>query len=184
MVLPDGLESIGCSDLYSSNSFAYCSNLKTIQFPPSLKYIGTFAFESCSSLEEISLPGLDRIDQCAFIRCSSLKEVRIPSTLQNVGDKAFSDCSNLSDIYTYTVEPISIGQNTFGESTYKSARLWMPTQSYANYYYQTQWGQFDNDNYRWFDEPYEYMYIKQGLHPERREQCERRQGTLRRKPRH
>lgn len=158
VILPDGLESIGNSGYYS-NSFADCRNLKTIQFPPSLKYIGGSAFSGCSSLEKISLPGLDRIDQNAFNSCSSLKEVRIPSTLQNIGNGAFNGCYNLADIYTYTVEPISIGQNTFGEKAYKSARLWMPTQSYANYYYQTQWGQFDNDNYRWFDEPYEYMYI-------------------------
>ena len=153
VILPEGLESIGYSSFYS------CRNLKTIQFPPSLKYIGGYAFYDCSSLEKISLPGLDRIDEDAFRSCTSLKEVRIPSTLQNVGDGAFNGCSNLADIYTYTVEPISIGQNTFGETTYKNARLWMPTQSYANYYYQTQWGQFDNDNYRWFDEPYKYMYI-------------------------
>lgn len=153
VILPEGLESIG------GVSFAGCSNLKTIQFPPSLKYIGGSAFGGCSSLEKISLPGLDHIDNSAFYACSSLKEVRIPSTLQNVGDGAFSGCNNLTDIYTYTVEPISIGQNTFSETTYKNARLWMPTQSYANYYYQTQWGQFDNDNYRWFDEPYKYMYI-------------------------
>lgn len=157
VVLPDGLESIGESSY--SKSFAECHNLKTIQFPPSLKYIGSYAFAYCYSLEKISLPGLDRIDNSAFNSCSSLKEVRIPSTLQNVGDRAFSGCNNLADIYTYTVEPISIGQNTFDEKAYKSARLWMPTQSYANYYYQTQWGQFDNDNYRWFDEPYKYMYI-------------------------
>lgn len=157
VILPDGLESIGNGDY--SYSFTSCKNLKAIQFPPSLKYIGGYAFCDCSSLEKISLPGLDRIDQDAFYGCSSLKEVRIPSTLQNVGNGAFGGCSNLADIYTYTVEPISIGQNTFGESTYKNARLWMPTQSYANYYYQTQWGQFDNDNYRWFDEPYKYMYI-------------------------
>lgn len=156
VILPDGLESIGGS---YTQSFAYCKSLKTIQFPPSLKYIGGYAFQDCSSLEKISLPGLDRIGKNAFSGCTSLKEVRIPSTLQNVGDEAFSGCNNLADIYTYTVEPISIGQNTFGETTYKNARLWMPTQSYANYYYQTQWGQFDNDNYRWFDEPYEYMYI-------------------------
>ena len=153
VVLPDGLESIGYSSFYS------CRNLKTIQFPPSLKYIGGYAFYGCSSLEKISLPGLDRIGENAFSGCTSLKEVRIPSTLQNIGNGAFVGCNNLADIYTYTVEPISIGQNTFGETTYKSARLWMPTQSYANYYYQTQWGQFDNDNYRWFDEPYKYMYI-------------------------
>lgn len=157
VVLPDGLESIGESNY--SYSFDGCYNLKTIQFPPSLKYIGGYAFYDCSSLEKISLPGLDRIGDSAFRGCTSLKEVRIPSTLQNVGDNAFSDCSNLADIYTYTVEPISIGQNTFDETAYKNARLWMPTQSYANYYYQTQWGQFDNDNYRWFDEPYKYMYI-------------------------
>ena len=157
VILPDGLESIGNGDY--SYSFTSCKNLKAIQFPPSLKYIGGYAFCDCSSIEKISLPGLDRIDQDAFYGCSSLKEVRIPSTLQNVGNGAFSGCNNLADIYTYTVEPISIGQNTFDGNTYKSARLWMPTQSYANYYYQTQWGQFDNDNYRWFDEPYKYMYI-------------------------
>lgn len=157
VILPDGLESIGNGDY--SYSFTSCKNLKAIQFPPSLKYIGGYAFCDCSSLEKISLPGLDRIDQDAFYGCSSLKEVRIPSTLQNVGNGAFGGCSNLADIYTYTVEPISIGQNTFDGSAYKNARLWMPTQSYANYYYQTQWGQFDNDNYRWFDEPYKYMYI-------------------------
>ena len=159
VILPDGLESIGESIYFDACSFANCYYLKTIQFPPSLKNIGGHAFEYCYSLEKISLPGLDRIGNSAFYKCTSLKEVRIPSTLQNVGDGAFSGCSNLADIYTYTVEPISIGQNTFGETTYKNARLWMPTQSYANYYYQTQWGQFDNDNYRWFDEPYEYMYI-------------------------
>lgn len=153
VILPIGLESIGYS------SFNSCRNLKNIQFPPSLKYIGGSAFSSCSSLEKISLPGLDRIDNNAFLSCTSLKEIRIPSTLQNIGNGAFSGCNNLTDIYTYTIEPISIGQDTFGKTTYKCARLWMPTQSYANYYYQTQWGQFDNDNYRWFDEPYEYMYI-------------------------
>ena len=159
VILPDGLESIGPESNYDACSFANCYYLKTIQFPPSLKNIGGQAFSSCLSLEKISLPGLDRIGNNAFSGCTSLKEIRIPSTLQNIGNGAFSGCNNLSDIYTYTVEPISIGQNTFGETTYKSARLWMPTQSYANYYYQTQWGQFDNDNYRWFDEPYKYMYI-------------------------
>ncbi len=152
------MESIG-SGYYNAYSFSGCGNLKTIQFPPSLKYIGASVFSGCSSLEKINLPGLDHIGNNAFAYCTSLKEIRIPSTLRNVGDRAFYACNNLADIYTYTVEPISIGQNTFDEKAYKSARLWMPTQSYANYYYQTQWGQFDNDNYRWFDEPYEYMYI-------------------------
>ena len=153
IVIPNGYVSIG------SGAFQFCSNLRTIQFPPSLKTIGSSAFYYCNSLEELELPGLDNIENYAFGSCTSLKELRVPSTLKSIDDYAFNNCTSLTDIYTYTIEPISIGQNTFDASTYTNARLWMPTQSYTNYYYNTQWGQFDNEKYNWFDEPYKYFYI-------------------------
>lgn len=153
IAFPEGLTSIGY------DAFEYCSGLRTILFPPSLKTIGGCAFYECISLKEIELPGLDNIEYNAFVNCTSLKELRVPSTLKSIGDNAFSGCTSLTDIYTYTIEPISIGQNTFDASTYTNARLWMPTQSYTNYYYNTQWGQFDNEKYNWFDEPYKYFYI-------------------------
>ena len=153
VVLPNGLTTIG------SWAFIHCINLKSIEFPPTLKYIGSSAFSYCSSLQEIELPGLETIESNAFYNCYSLKYVRIPSTLQSIDGNAFSGCTNISKVYTYTVEPTKINQNTFDSKTYENAHLCMPTQSYTNYYYNTEWSQFRNDNYEWFDEPYKYMYI-------------------------
>lgn len=58
-------------------------------------------------------------------------------------------------VYTYTVEPVNIGQTTF--SRYTTATLYVPRQAYNNYYYNTQWSQFPTPVE--FDEPYKYFYL-------------------------
>lgn len=150
VVLPVKLESIG------GYAFNYCTNLTNIDLPPTLKTIGSYAFTGCSRLEKISLPGVETIGVYAFYDCSKLTEVRIPSTLQSIGDNAFS-CENLKKVYTYTVEPINIGQNTFSETAYKTGTLYIPKQSKNNYYWNTQWSQFSK--LVEFDEPYKYFYL-------------------------
>ncbi len=150
VVLPVKLESIGGS------AFSYCSNLTNIDLPPTLKTIGWNAFNGCSRLENISLPGVESIDGYAFGSCSKLTEVRIPSTLKSIGDGAF-DIQGLKKVYTYTVEPINIGQGTFPKTTYETATLYIPKQSKNNYYWNTQWSQFAK--LVEFDEPYKYFYL-------------------------
>ena len=149
VVLPVKLESIGGS------AFELCSNLTNIDLPPTLKTIGRNAFNSCSRLEKISLPGVGSIDENAFGGCK-FTEVRIPSTLKSIGYGAF-DCNNLKNVYTYTVEPINIGQGTFSKTTYETATLYIPKQSKNNYKWNTQWGQFYKKVE--FDEPYKYFYL-------------------------
>ena len=149
VILPDSVESIG------SYAFQSCFNLKSIQFPPSLRTIGSYAFQSCSNLESISLPGLTTIAESTFDGCSKLQEVRVPSTLERIGDKAFNNCNNLNNVYTYTVLPINIDQNTF--TNFKATTLWVPTQSFDNYYWNTQWSQFRE--IKEFDEPYDFFYL-------------------------
>lgn len=150
VILPVKLEGIG------SSAFDFCSNLKNIDFPPTLKTIGSHAFQRCDRLEKISLPGVETIYYSAFLGCSTLTEVRIPSTLKSIGDCAFL-CENLKKVYTYTVEPINIGQNTFSETAYKTGTLYIPKQSKNNYYWNTQWSQFAK--LEEFDEPYKYFYL-------------------------
>lgn len=150
VVLPVKLESIGGS------AFMYCSNLTNIDLPPTLKTIGWEAFNGCSRLENISLPGVESIDEYAFGSCSKLTEVRIPSTLKSIGNGAF-DIQGLKKVYTYTVEPINIGQGTFPKTTYETATLYIPKQSKNNYYWNTQWSQFAK--LEEFDEPYKYFYL-------------------------
>lgn len=153
VILPEKLEIIG------SGSFGSNRSLVSVSLPPHLREIGNGAFSGCNSLKNVSFPcNLQRIAGSAFFDCMFLTEVRFPSSIQSVGTYAFKECP-IKKVYTYTIEPIKIGQNAFDTYTYSTAELWMPTQSYSNYYYNTQWGQFRNDNYHWFDEPYEYFYV-------------------------
>ena len=171
VVLPVKLESIGCAafngcsnltniDLpptlktIGSSAFYGCSRLTNIELPPTLKTIGGYVFCRCSNLKKISLAGVEYIGNQAFSDCNQLTEVRIPSTLKSIGDKAFF-CHNLMKVYTYTVEPVNIGQTTF--SSYTTATLYVPRQAYNNYYYNTQWSQFPTPVE--FDEPYKYFYL-------------------------
>lgn len=150
---PEKLEEIG------PLSFSQCPNLVVSPLPPYLRKIGSEAFRYCHSLRNVSFPlNLQIVGDYAFDYCQSLTEVRFPSSIQSVGQKAFRGCP-IKKVYTYTIEPIKIDQNAFSSDTYSTAELWMPTQSYSNYYYNTQWGQFRNDKYHWFDEPYEYFYV-------------------------
>lgn len=150
VVLPVKLELIG------ANAFFNCRNLKSIDFPPTLKTIGSGAFRNCYCLEKISLPGVENIGEIAFGGCNKLTEVRIPSTLNSIKNSAF-DSENLKNVYTYTVEPISIGQNTFNKTAYETGTLYIPKQSKNNYYWNTQWSQFSK--LVEFDEPYKYFYL-------------------------
>lgn len=149
VVLPVKLEEIGYW------AFSQCRNLKNIDFPPTLKTIGTQAFYCCG-LEYISLPGVETIGNSAFQGCNKLTEVRIPSTLKSIDDGAFF-CDNVKKVYTYTVEPISIGQQTFYKTAYETGTLYIPKQSKNNYYWNTQWSQFSK--LEEFDEPYKYFYL-------------------------
>ena len=146
--LPSMLKTIG------PYAFRNCSRLKNIELPPTLKTIDYYAFSGCSNLEKISLPGVESINSYAFSGCRKLTEVRIPSTLKSIGDNAF-DCGNLKKVYTYTVEPVNIGEKTF--SNYATATLNVPKQAYNNYFYNTQWTQFLK--LEEFDEPYKYFYL-------------------------
>lgn len=149
IILPSEVETI------SDHAFEFCGNLSSIQFPPSLKRIESYAFRDCSKLSSINLPGLTSISENTFSGCSNLTEIKLPSTLERIGNNAFENCSNLNKVYTYTVLPINIDQNTF--TNFKATTLYVPTQSYDNYYWSTQWGQFKE--IKEFDEPYTYIYL-------------------------
>lgn len=147
---PENLTTIG------NNAFYNCSGIESIVFSPALTSIGNQAFYGCRNIRKVVLPSsLKSIGNSAFYNCSSLEELRISPSVETIGDRAFNGCTKLVDIYTYTVEPTSIDQNTF--STWTTATLHIPSFSHDNYYWNTQWSQFlalvD------FDEPYDYFYI-------------------------
>ena len=148
IVFPENLQFIGYEALGS------CA-VDSLVIPESVFYVDNFAFTN-SKCRYIVLPqSVKEINPYAFYGSQNLQEVNIASTIRNVGDHAFDGCPNIKKVYTYTVEPTQIDQNTF--SCWQNADLYVPETSYYNYYYNTQWSQFLK--LVTFDVPYDYFYV-------------------------
>lgn len=153
VILPEGLIKL---DELAFSLHSGDDNLKHIVLPPNIVTIADGAFYGRKGLEKIDIPtSAQTIGQYAFQNCSSLVEVKVPSSLLSIGNYAFAGCDDVTKVYTYTVEPVAINQNTF--SCWRNADLYVPSTSYNNYFYNTQWSQFLS--LKQFDEEYSYFYI-------------------------
>ena len=162
------------------HTFEGCRLLEDIEIPLMVKTINYGAFQNCNYLGKIVLPeNITRIDDFAFYDCNlesvilppkikyigsyafgnndPLTEIRIPSSVETIENNAFSYCHNLSKVYTYTVEPTNIYEETFEKSVYTNATLYVPSVSLLNYFWDTGWKRFLN--LATFDEPYDYFYV-------------------------
>ena len=150
VVLGSGVNQIG------DGAFENCKNLNSVVFNRKLSIISPHAFHGCSNLKEASMPySVKRIGNYAFDGCASLKTIKIPSMAQYIGAHAFWGCDSIENVYTYTVEPTDINQETF--SCYKNAMLNVPKTSADLYIYDTRWSQFLF--VQEFDEPYDAFYL-------------------------
>ena len=80
-------------------TFYLCKELKTVQLPPKLIYIGEEAFSNCYVLQTISFPAtLKTIDQGAFVGCLKLSNVQFPNSITKFGPAAFGMCNTLTEV--------------------------------------------------------------------------------------
>ncbi len=80
-------------------AFYQNGTIETINFPASMKYIGSWAFMECSALQSVQLPdGIEKTDSCAFRHCVSLESVDLGSGIQEVGYGTFIDNPGLTTI--------------------------------------------------------------------------------------
>ncbi len=79
----------------------------------SVTSIGRYAFDNCSDMTSIIIPGsITTIEYCAFSGCSGLTSVTIPNSVTSIGDWAFNGCSGLTSI-TIPNSVTSIGESAF-----------------------------------------------------------------------
>ena len=89
------------SKLTSIGSYAFnnCGALSNITLPSNLITIGDYAFNNCVALSNIILPSkLTTIGNYAFNQCGALLNITLPSTLITIGTYAFSNCINIKSV--------------------------------------------------------------------------------------
>ena len=78
-------------------------------FPEGVKELGDYAFEQCSHITSIDVPGgVVSIGKYAFDGCSALTSLSIPDTVTSMGAWALDGCENL--------KAISVVKGSYAES--------------------------------------------------------------------
>lgn len=75
------------------------SNIKSINIPYSVKYIGAGCFEGCGNLETVNNKlNLSEIYNYTFRNCTSLKEINLNSSVSKIAGHAFENCGAMFNV--------------------------------------------------------------------------------------
>ena len=97
-------------------AFEGCTSLTSLTIPSSAASIGDYAFYGCSALTSVTISeGVTSIGYSAFYGCTSLVSATIPSSVTTIGNWAFEGCTSLSSI---TV-PANIGYLDLSYGTFE-----------------------------------------------------------------
>lgn len=85
-------------DEIPSNAFSGRWAIDKVVLPPTLKKIGSFAFQG-TALTSVNIPdNVETIKECAFSQVRQLQEVHLPDSLTSLGTSAFEYCRSLRTI--------------------------------------------------------------------------------------
>ena len=74
----------------------YEKEIKTVELPSTVQYIGNSAFEKCKNIEKITFAtDLECIDDFAFYGCEEIKSITLAEGLIEIGKYSFANCRNL-----------------------------------------------------------------------------------------
>ena len=103
--IPESVTFIG------DKAFIDCCQLESVSFADGIKYINMGSFCNCTALKSLFFPdSLKQISFWAFKGCTALTEVSVPDTAE-LDEKAFDDCPSVRIVYRQsnpTAEEITI----------------------------------------------------------------------------
>ena len=140
IIIPNSVTTIG---RWAFSGTAWYSNLAGgIIYINNVLYVnkGTMQKGTSISIKE----GTISISPRAFYDCSGLTSVTIPNSVTSIGYEAFCGCTNLKEIVSLSENPPACENNSFDSENYTNSTLYVPKDSYAKYFINDVWGQFNN----------------------------------------
>lgn len=96
-------------------AFRDCSGLNTVLMPPTLTYIGAWAFTECGLLSIEWPASVSEISKGTFSGCYNLKSVTFSGRVREIGESAFENCTALTSI-ELPESVTAIGERAFAGS--------------------------------------------------------------------
>ena len=96
-------------------AFEYCSALKKVTIPGSIENFGIDIFYGCSNLESVVLEeGITALSNGMFSNCYALTSISFPSTIKTLGKNTFASCLSFAEF------SVPEGVETIGDSCFAS----------------------------------------------------------------
>ena len=122
-------------------AFKSWEKITSLTLDVSVKIIDGFAFESCSALLNIVLPGVVNVDVGAFRYCGAVLSVDIGTAIITIGGAAFEYLSSCNQVICRALSPPTIASNSFGNI--KSTCIFkVPAESVAAYQAAPNWSDY------------------------------------------
>ena len=138
------LKNLSVNAPVEANAFMGCTNLESVFFSDDVTSIGATAFQGCSKLQKVELPWiLQTVSSGAFGECTALKEVTINENVTSVERYAFSGCTSLETIIVKATTPPASFEQSFYNSIYNNATLFVPEESAQAYASALPWSKFN-----------------------------------------
>ncbi len=101
-----------------ARAFESCTRLSSVTLPGSLQSVETALFKGCTALTSVTLPEtLVTIGEDSFANCTSLQRMVIPQSVQKIQARAFENCESLTEVSILNPKPegdsFVIAQNAF-----------------------------------------------------------------------
>ena len=122
------------------------SKITEINIPSGVKDINESAFSGCGFKEIIIPEGIMNIANNAFWCCGDAKRLSLPRSLVSIGEDAFRHYDKVwfDLVECNMLTPFEIADNTFTNSTYWNAKLYVPYGTKESYEKTAGWKNFKN----------------------------------------